>query len=80
MTPAWRVTGSYFESCNCDAICPCRRTGGANGGSSTHGTCDSALSWWIDKGNYGDVRLDDLKTVMVGSYIDKPTWTPVIGE
>ena len=21
---AWRVRGSYFEACNCDAICPCR--------------------------------------------------------
>ncbi|HET9833738.1 MAG TPA: hypothetical protein VFP91_18580 [Vicinamibacterales bacterium] len=27
-TVNWRVSGSYFEVCNCDAICPCRRRGG----------------------------------------------------
>ena len=26
--PPWHVTGSYFEACNCLAICPCRRRGG----------------------------------------------------
>ena len=76
MTPAWRVTGTYFESCNCDAICPCRRTDGGEGGQSTHGLCDFALSWWIKEGNYGDTKLDGLTTVMAGSYVDKPEWTP----
>ena len=23
LTP-WRIRGTYFESCNCEAICPCR--------------------------------------------------------
>jgi len=23
----WRVSGSYFAVCNCDAPCPCRRLG-----------------------------------------------------
>ena len=23
---SWRVSGTYLESCNCDAICPCRRS------------------------------------------------------
>ncbi|HEY8864496.1 MAG TPA: DUF1326 domain-containing protein [Candidatus Dormibacteraeota bacterium] len=72
----WRVSGTYFESCNCDAICPCRRTAGADGGSSTDGVCDFALSWWIEKGHYDETQLDGLTTVMVGSYVDKPTWTP----
>jgi hypothetical protein len=76
VTPAWRVAGTYFESCNCDAICPCRSTGGKEGGRSTHGICDFALSWWIDKGNYSDTRLDGLATVMIGSYTDEPKWTP----
>ena len=76
LTESWRVVGTYFESCNCDAICPCRRTGGAEGKSSTHGTCDFALSWWIDKGHYGHVTLDGMATVMVGSYVDRPKWTP----
>lgn len=76
MTTAWRVAGTYFESCNCDAICPCRRTGGAEGGRSTHGICDFALSWWVDKGHHGETQLDGLTVVMVGSYVDQPAWTP----
>ena len=28
----WRVRGSYFEGCNCEAICPCRSVGGRPGG------------------------------------------------
>lgn len=70
------MAGTYFESCNCDAICPCRRTDGAEGGRSTHGLCDFALSWWIKEGSYGDTRLDGLTTVMVGSYTDGTEWTP----
>ena len=72
----WRVTGTYFESCNCDAVCPCRRFEGGEGGASTHGVCDFALSWWIKQGSYDGEPLDGLTTVMVGSYVDKPKWTP----
>jgi len=42
---SWRIRGSYFESCNCDAICPCRRIDGVPGGRSTHGICTGVLSW-----------------------------------
>ena len=41
----WAVSGSYYEVCNCEAICPCRRHGARKGGRSTYGTCDFALSW-----------------------------------
>ncbi|MFI4972559.1 MAG: DUF1326 domain-containing protein [Hyphomicrobiales bacterium] len=57
LTGPWRVAGSYVESCNCDAICPCRRTGEAEGGLSTHGVCDFALSWRVEKGHHGDENL-----------------------
>jgi hypothetical protein len=76
MTVDWRVAGTYFESCNCDAVCPCRSINGAPGGSSTHGICDFALSWWIDRGHHADVELTGLAVVMVGSYIDQPKWIP----
>ena len=39
----WEVAGSYFEACNCDAVCPCRRVDGRVGGRSTHGVCQLAL-------------------------------------
>jgi hypothetical protein len=37
-----RIRAVYFESCNCDAICPCRRIDGVPGGRSTHGVCRRA--------------------------------------
>jgi len=47
-TPPWHVTGSYFEACNCVAICPCRRRGGQkSAGKSTYGVCDFAFRGMI---------------------------------
>jgi hypothetical protein len=51
----WTVSGSYYEVCNCEAICPCRRQGGQKGGKATHDTCDFALSWWIKDGRAGAI-------------------------
>ena len=41
----WTVAGSYYEVCNCEAICPCRRSAGAKGGRPSYENCDFALSW-----------------------------------
>jgi hypothetical protein len=68
---AWRVRGSYFEGCNCDAICPCRSVRGVPGGSSTHGECFGALSWHVQEGFADDLRLDDLLVVMTLRYFDR---------
>jgi len=65
VTTAWRGTGTYFESCNCDAICPCRTTGGAKGGASTHGVCDFALSWWIKQGSFSETQLDGWEVALL---------------
>ena len=53
----YRVRGTYLESCNCDAICPCRRIDARAGARSTHGICEGALSWAIEKGEAGSVDL-----------------------
>jgi hypothetical protein len=47
----WRISGSYLEACNCEAICPCRRIGGRQGGRSTYGVCLGSLSWQIEEGS-----------------------------
>jgi hypothetical protein len=73
---AWDIAGSYFEACNCDAICPCRVVGSMSGGRSTHGLCQFALSWMIATGHAGDVRLDDLGVVMAGWYDDDAPGSP----
>jgi hypothetical protein len=73
---AWHVTGSYFEACNCDAVCPCRAVGDRPGGRSTHGVCQFALSWCIKEGRADRVVLDDRTVVMAGWYDDDEPRSP----
>ena len=40
---SWELSGTYLESCNCEAICPCRSVGGRKGGRSTYGECLGAV-------------------------------------
>jgi hypothetical protein len=69
----WLVRGSYFEGCNCDAICPCRSVRGAPGGPSTHGECFGALSWHVHDGFADGVDLSDLLVVLTLRYFDRVT-------
>ena len=66
----WQVRGSYFEACNCDAICPCRSVGAAPGGPSTYGVCYGSLSWRILDGHAEAVDLSGLDVVMSLRYHD----------
>ena len=56
----WRISGTYLEACNCEAICPCRTIGGRRGGRSTYGVCMGALSWAIERGRALDCALAGL--------------------
>ena len=67
----WRVRGSYFEGCNCEAICPCRSVGGRPGGPSSFGECFGALSWSIDHGHADGIDLSGLRTVLSIRYLDR---------
>src|ERR1700693_4193524 len=73
----WRLSGSYFEACNCDAICPCRRQGGRKlTTGSTYGVCDFALSWRITNGRWGNLDLSGLSVVLAGFYRDDEPGKP----
>jgi hypothetical protein len=67
----WRVRGSYFEACNCEAICPCRSVGGRPGGASTFGECFGALSWHVHQGHADGTDLSNLQVVMSIRYLDR---------
>ena len=67
----WRVRGSYFEGCNCEAICPCRSVGGRPGGPSTFGECFGALSWHIHEGHADGTDLSGLRAVLSIRYYDR---------
>ena len=56
----WKLTGTYFETCNCDVGCPC-----AFGSAPTEGFCNAIVAWHIKQGKFGDVALDGLNFVLL---------------
>jgi hypothetical protein len=73
---SWRIHGTYFESCNCDAICPCRRVNGVAGGRSTHGVCMGVLSWVIEQGEVDGTDLAGLPVALATVYSDDEQGSP----
>jgi hypothetical protein len=73
---SWSVSGSYYESCNCEAVCPCRRLNGKPGGSSSYGICQFLLSSDIHRGAAGGFDLAGRKVVMAGFYSDAEAGKP----
>jgi len=73
---SWRIRGTYFESCNCDAICPCRRIDGAAGGRSTHGICMGVLTWLIKAGAADAIDLSGISVALACRYSDDEPGSP----
>lgn len=73
---AWSIAGSYYEACNCEAICPCRQHGDRPGGRSTYGVCDFVLSWFVEDGHAGGVDLSGARAVLAGTFNDDEPGSP----
>jgi hypothetical protein len=73
---SWSVSGTYLESCNCEAICPCRKIAGVPGGRSTYGVCMGVLSWFVEDGHAGDVDLSRFAVALVCRYDDDEPGSP----
>lgn len=73
---SWLIRGSYVESCNCDAICPCRRIDGVPGGRSTSGECLGVLSWLIEEGSAHGIDLAGQPVAMAIRYSDDEEGSP----
>ena len=52
----WRMTGTYFKSCNCDPGCPCDFMS-----LPTHHRCEGVLGMKVEQGNFDDVSSDEVK-------------------
>jgi hypothetical protein len=61
----WQVEGDYFETCNCDYLCPCVSSNLA--ATPTKGHCLFALVFHVDKGRHGETTLDGLNFAVVGT-------------
>ena len=74
---SWRIAGAYFESCNCEAICPCRMIGAVPGGRSTlRRLLRRARPGASTSGHFDDVDLSGLATALVVSYDDDEPGSP----
>jgi hypothetical protein len=63
-TPSWQVSGQYYETCNCDFVCPC--VPGQMAVMPSKGSCTFAMAFQIDRGSYGTVPLDGLGFIVLG--------------
>ncbi|MBV8735022.1 MAG: DUF1326 domain-containing protein, partial [Solirubrobacterales bacterium] len=59
---AWRLQGSYFESCSCDVICPC--TASLSFGA-TRDYCRVTLVFHVNEGEVEAVDVSGLTTAVV---------------
>ena len=55
--------GSLLGPCNCDWGCPCNFDV-----APSYGSCEGIYAYYVREGRFGDVSLDGLKYVHVGSF------------
>ena len=59
----WLIEGKSFGNCNCDYGCPCQFES-----LPTHGDCKGFEVFEIEKGHFGQTRLDGLRAAVVYSW------------
>jgi len=55
MAPKWQAKGDYFETCNCQTLCPCIFLS-----PPTEGKCTVLVGWHIESGQFGNTSLKGL--------------------
>jgi Protein of unknown function (DUF1326) len=61
--PQWRLSGDWFDVCNCTIPCPCYFAQ-----APAFGDCEGTLVWHIGEGRYGQVVLDGLNVLGLGAF------------
>ena len=61
--PDWQIAGDWFDICKCAVPCPCTFAQ-----PPTTGECDGVLVWHVNRGHYGETRLDGLSLVAIGGF------------
>jgi hypothetical protein len=62
----WRISGDYFENCNCDVVCPCLFSPAPPLTSQpTQGACEVGFGFHVTHGNFGDVALDGFNVAVL---------------
>jgi hypothetical protein len=61
--PKWTLKGDWFDTCKCSIPCPCTFAQ-----PPTSGDCEGILAWHIRSGRYGDIQLDGLNVMALGTF------------
>ena len=69
---AWSLEGTYFESCSCDAVCPCTWSGFT--AKATLDRCYALLAFHIER---GDIEGTDVSGLSFAMLVDSP---PVMSD
>jgi hypothetical protein len=69
---SWRLDGTYFESCSCDAVCPC--TWSALTAQATLDRCRALLAYHVAAGDIDGVDVSGLSFAL---FLDTP---PVMSD
>jgi len=64
---AWRLDGTYFESCSCDEVCPC--TWSAFTAEATLDRCRALLAYHVESGDINGVDVGGLSFAL---FLDTP--------
>ena len=57
-TPSWKVSGDWFDVCNCNIPCPCTFAQ-----TPTYEDCNSIMAYHINRDSYEETNLDGLKAL-----------------
>src|SRR6202030_4866702 len=71
----WKIKGQLEEACSCDAACPCWFNS-----KPTKMTCGGGQVLFIQKGNYGKVKLDGLAVASIGQSPEGQTMMESFGN
>jgi hypothetical protein len=63
---AWKIAGSYFETCSCDVVCPCTASLAFG---ATHDRCKAVLVFNVHS---GQVEGTDVSGLTVAAVADTP--------
>jgi hypothetical protein len=69
---AWQLDGTYFESCSCDAVCPCTWSGLT--AKATLDRCRALLAYHVESGDIDGVDVAGLNFAL---FLDTP---PVMNQ
>ena len=62
---AWNISGTYFETCSCNVICPCITTPSL--GPADYDHCSFAMAFQIDQGDIEGLDVSGRKVIFAGT-------------